>query len=161
MPTFPVPKWIDTYSYDCSPRSFGSNRPNGRKHAGCDIYAPFGSDVLAVAKGKVIRSAPFYWGTWAVEVEHPGLGVIRYGEISVAPGIAAGVEVLEGMKIGSIAQLINPNPANPNPHPMLHFELYTGASTGLLSTNDEPFKRRSDLVDPTSFLKSLVGMCSI
>ena len=160
MQIFPVPRWIDTYNFEAQPRSFRANRAAGRKHAGCDLYAPLGSDVLAVADGKIIRCAPFYWGTWAIEVEHPGIGIIRYGEILVAAGMASGMAVQGGRKIGSIAQLVNPNPNGSNPHPMLHFELYAGTGSGPLSTADEPFKRRTDLLDPTEFLKSLVGACS-
>ena len=48
MPVFPLhvrPK----ESYKEPPRSFGSSRDHGaRKHAGCDLYAPAGTEVLAV-----------------------------------------------------------------------------------------------------------------
>jgi murein DD-endopeptidase MepM/ murein hydrolase activator NlpD len=152
---FPVPAWISTYSIAASPRSFGSLRANGRLHAGCDLYAPIGSSIVAIAKGKVASVGPFYWGTDAVVVNHLGYGVVRYGEVTVAPGIAPGVEVVEGQIIAFIAQLTNPNPANGNPHPMLHFELYSGNGTGPLSTGDSPYKRRADLKDPTGILGQL------
>ena len=126
MAIFPVPRWIDTYSYEVSPRSFGSNRAGGRKHAGCDIYAPLGSEIKAVA-----------------------------------PGIAGNMMVTQGQTIGLIAQLINPNPSGTNPHPMLHFELYSGSGNGPLTTAAVPYKRRSDLVNPTDFLNSAIGACSI
>lgn len=43
-------------SYKEPPRSLGSPRAKGvRKHAGCDLYAPAGTEVLAVEDGTVIR----------------------------------------------------------------------------------------------------------
>jgi hypothetical protein len=82
-------------SYKEPPRSFGSSRDHGaRKHAGCDLYAPAGTEVLAVEDGTVIRGPyPFYDVVRALEVQHPS-GIVRYGEIArAAEGIAAGVAV--------------------------------------------------------------------
>ena len=155
MVQFPVPAWIQAYSLSAPPRSFGAPRANGRLHAGCDLYAPIGSEVLAISEGKILRVAPFYWSTWAIEIDHFDLGIVRYGEVAVGPGIAPGIDVAEGMVIASIAQLINPNPAGTNPHPMLHFELYSGKGDGPLTTEEDPYRRRSDLKDPTEFLSRL------
>lgn len=152
MSTFPVPDWIHTFSISAPPRSFGSQRSQGRRHAGCDLYAPIGSKVRAISKGVVLSKYPFFWGTSAVEVAHPGLGIVRYCEINVAPGIGANVEVDEGRAIGFVAQLVNPNPGGANPHPMLHLEWYSGSASGPLTTTDSPYKRRSDLRDPTGML---------
>lgn len=154
MPRFPVPNWISTYSLATPPRSYGANRSGQRKHAGCDLYAPLGSHVIAIAKGKVISVYPFYWKTDAIEIDHKEFGVVRYGEIRPAPGIAAGTVVEEGQVIGAIAQLINPK-GGANPHPMLHFELYSGKGSGSLTTTDAPYRRRSDLKDPTRVLHQL------
>jgi murein DD-endopeptidase MepM/ murein hydrolase activator NlpD len=45
-------------SYKEPPRAFGSPRDHGgRKHAGCDLYAPAGTEVLAVEDGTVLRGA--------------------------------------------------------------------------------------------------------
>jgi murein DD-endopeptidase MepM/ murein hydrolase activator NlpD len=112
--------------------------------------------VVAIYAGKVLEVKPFYWKTFAVVIEHPGIGVVRYGEITPGPGISSGVRVTEGMIIGAIAQLINPNPNGRNPHPMLHFELYAGTGTGPLSTADNSYQRRSDLQNPTTLLRSLL-----
>lgn len=155
MARFPVPDWIKTYSLRSPPRCFGAPRHGGRKHAGCDLYAPLGSDVIAIDAGKVLEVKPFYWKTFAVVIEHPRVGVVRYGEITPGPGISSGVRVTEGMIIGSIAQLINPHPNGRNPHPMLHFELYVGTGMGPLSTADLPYQRRGDLQNPTTLLRSL------
>ena len=68
-------------------RFFGAPRP-GRKHAAVDLIAEFGRPIHAVADGKVLR-APyfFYLGTNALEVSHPGLGTVRYGEISIVKAV--------------------------------------------------------------------------
>lgn len=76
---WPVPQWITHYSYKEAPRSFGSKRSQGRIHAGCDLYAPVHSPVLAIAEGRVIESDHFYLGTFQITIDHGHLGVIRYG----------------------------------------------------------------------------------
>jgi hypothetical protein len=64
-------------------RVFGYRRDGGaRLHAGCDLYAPVGTPIFAIADGEVILAPyPFYLGTHAIEVYHKGVGVVRYGEV--------------------------------------------------------------------------------
>lgn len=62
-----------------SPRSFGSSRAGGaRKHAGVDLYAPVGTEILAIDDGVVLRGPYlFYAGTQAIEIRHPqGIGFL-------------------------------------------------------------------------------------
>ncbi len=68
-------------------RVFGYSRDHGaRLHAGCDLYAPVGTPIFAIAAGEIILAPyPFYLGTHALEVFHPGIGVVRYGEV-LSPG---------------------------------------------------------------------------
>jgi murein DD-endopeptidase MepM/ murein hydrolase activator NlpD len=149
---WPVPKWEMQYSYCERPRAFGSPRDGGnRKHAGCDLYAPLGSPVVAVCHGWVIRVYEFYGKADAIEVNHGAHGIIRYGEVDVLPGIGAGTLVPAGTQIAKVAQLVGFG----NIHPMLHFELYSGKATGKLTQAIGEYKRRSDLLDPTSFLDKL------
>ena len=92
--TFPLRK-RPAASYHERPRAFGAPRANGaRKHAGCDLYAPAGTEVLAVEDGTVLRGPYlFYDVVYALEVQHPS-GIVRYGEIAcAAEGIATGVAV--------------------------------------------------------------------
>jgi murein DD-endopeptidase MepM/ murein hydrolase activator NlpD len=136
-------------SYHEAPRAFGSARELGaRKHAGCDLYAPARTEVLAVADGRVIRGPYcFYAGVWAIDVEHPGIGVVRYGEISHTPN---GVEFSVAVKAGQVIGYVGKMPGLPS---MLHFELYAGTGTGPLTDRERaPFMRRADLIDPTEFL---------
>ena len=150
MPIFPLhvrPK----ESYKEPPRSFGSSRDHGaRKHAGCDLYASAGTEVLAVEDGTVIRGPYlFYDVVYALEVQHPS-GIVRYGEIShAAEGIATGVTVKAGQVLGYVGKMQTVAQS------MLHLELFAGTAQGpLTDRNHPPYMRRGDLVDPTAFLDS-------
>jgi murein DD-endopeptidase MepM/ murein hydrolase activator NlpD len=127
-----------------------ARRDNGvRQHAGCDLYATAGDEVLAVADGKVIRSLqPFDDIICALNVEHPGIGIVRYGEVSrAAVDVVAGADVVRGQVSAYIGRMQNIAQA------MLHFELCDGSEYGPLTDREgPPFMRRSDLVDPTIFL---------
>jgi murein DD-endopeptidase MepM/ murein hydrolase activator NlpD len=148
MATFPFahrPK----ESYKERPRAFGAPRSNGtRKHAGCDLYATPGTEVLAIEDGTVVRGPYlFYDVVYAIEVQHTS-GLFRYGEISHAPeGIKPGATVKAGQVIGFVGKMLSV------PASMLHLEMYTGKGSGPLTARDhQPYLRRADLVDPTAFL---------
>ena len=146
---FPLRKRPDE-NYTTGGRGFGSNRSGGsRRHAACDLIADPGTEILAMADGKVIRGPSFFYeGTYALEVKHANGMVVRYGEISklVPPGIKAGTEVSRGQVIASVGQLNSGSS-------MLHLEMYDGTEEGPLTVGgDNSFNRRADLVDPTPFL---------
>lgn len=152
MFVWPVPMWLPKYPYSDRPRHFGAARDGGkRKHAGCDLYAPEGSPVLAVSHGRVMAVYEFYGKADAVEVDHGALGVIRYGELLAADSLSTGQLVKAGQPIGSIARLVGLG----NIHPMLHLELYSGQGKGRLTQQGNAYRRRSDLVDPTPLLDRL------
>lgn len=139
-------------SYKTGGRYFGAPRTTStgghRSHAGCDLIAPKGTSILAVADGTVIQNPYyFYSGTYALEVRHTGGFVVRYGEISTAaPGVSAGQTVTRGQVIAYVGKLDSGSS-------MLHFEMYAGtASGGLTVRSNQPFQRRSDLLDPTPYL---------
>ena len=146
--TFPLRK-RPAASYHERPRAFGAPRANGaRKHAGCDLYAPAGTEVLAVEDGTVLRGPYlFYDVVYALEVQHPS-GIVRYGEIArAAEGIATGVAVKAGQVIGYVGKMKTVAQS------MLHFELFSGAAEGpLTNRQNPPFMRRADLQNPTAFL---------
>jgi murein DD-endopeptidase MepM/ murein hydrolase activator NlpD len=138
-----------TESYKTSPRNFGSGRSGGRRHGGCDLYAPVGTPVRAMLAGRV-RIAPyeFYGGTWAVEIDH-GTFVARYGEVkpSSVRALAEGADISPGQVIAEVGKLNNFNKS------MLHLELFAGTATGgLTNRGNPPYQRRADLFDPTSWL---------
>ncbi len=147
---FPLP-FRPSESYKERPRAFGGNRSGGRKHAGCDLYAPVGTAVIAMTAGTLTRAVyAFYGGTFALEVDH-GTFVARYGEIQHGPSarLRVGQRIEIGNVIGAIGQL------NCYHKSMLHLELYDGTQTGPLTNRaNPPYKRRGDLLDPTPFLDS-------
>jgi murein DD-endopeptidase MepM/ murein hydrolase activator NlpD len=159
-------------------RVFGASRDHGhRLHAGCDLYAPIGTPIFAIAAGEVILAPyAFYLGTHAIEVFHPGIGVVRYGEVlspgkypafqeSLAAGYArAGIEhprvipaphltngmpLVEGQLIAAVGKLTG------LPNPMLHFELYQAAAKGKSLSGGGKFSRSAYLLNPTKLLQDL------
>ena len=148
---FPL-DFVPAESWHVSPRRFGANRPKGRKHAGCDLYAPIGTPVFTVADGTVRGFSLFYLGTYALTIEHAGF-LIRYGEIAenIAKNFGVGTAITEGQQIGVVGDLIGLSLS------MVHLEMYSGTGSGPLTVpSNPPFMRRSDLIDPTTFLDSLV-----
>lgn len=136
-----------------TPGEFGHSR-SGRKHAGCDIYAPAGTDIRAIADGVVVDKHRFYWHTDQITVDHGGF-IVRYGEIDPrSTELKVGEKVKRGQIIAKVGQLIMPS-GKKYKQCMLHFELY-GSSTSVtknpLSNDTPPFKRRDDLVNPTATL---------
>lgn len=138
-------------NYKSGMRKFGSNRSSGRKHAGCDLYAPIGTPVYAMDEGEVTNFYAFYLGTYALEVKHPGF-VARYGEISkAATGVKKGVKIKKGQLIGYVGELKGLNMS------MLHLELYSGTASGPLTVRgNKPYQRRKDLIDPTPILDKAI-----
>lgn len=136
-------------SYSNGGRKFGASRSNGtRKHAGCDLIAPKGTEVLAMASGKVIRGPyHFYSGAYALEIKHSNGEVVRYGEILkiVPAGIRIGARIAQGQVIARVGQLQSGSS-------MLHLEIYSGTESGKLTQAGNKYKRRNDLIDPTPYL---------
>ena len=147
--TFPLRK-RPAASYHERPRAFGAPRDNGaRKHAGCDLYAPVGTEILAVEAGTVTRGCYlFYDVVFALEVTGASGRVIRYGEISAAAaGIRLGIQVSEGQVIAHVGKMKTVAQS------MLHLEMYAGTAQGPLTDRQiPPFMRRADLQNPTAFL---------
>lgn len=135
-------------SYLTAPRSFGSNRSGGeRKHAACDLYRNKNEKILAVTDGVVIRNLYyFYQSTYALEVEHSGGFVVRYGEVTGKSATTLGQHLRPGQTVGYMGKTDCCTP-------MLHFELYSGEKSGPLSVSGNKFRRRADLLNPTQYLQ--------
>ena len=138
-----------TASYRSGSRQYGADRGGGRFHAGCDLHADAGTEVLAMQDGVVLQDAyRFYKDTMALEIDH-GNFIARYGEISAAPSIRKGMRVKRGQVIGYVGTLERQS--------MLHLELYSGTEEGSLTVRETgPYQRRADLVDPTQYLDNAV-----
>jgi murein DD-endopeptidase MepM/ murein hydrolase activator NlpD len=134
-------------SYRDGGRRFGARRDAGQRcHAGCDLIAPEGSEILAVEDGEVVRGPYlFYHNTYAIEVKHSNF-IARYCEISgVAEGIGEGTSVQEGRVIAYVGKMQTDS--------MLHFEMYSGVDRGpLTQRGNPPYQRRNDLIDPSDHL---------
>ena len=139
-------------------RCFGSRRSGGaRAHAGCDLYAPEGTIIHAIADGRVtLGPYPFYQGTYALEVDH-GTFLARYGEIQQSAFVKQGDQVKAGQPIAKVGNLIGIT------NSMLHLELYDKSAQGQLTVKNKqtartssgvPYMRRRDLIDPTSRLNT-------
>lgn len=138
---FPIP-YHPKQSYLNGQRNFGAGRAS-RLHAACDLKYGDGTPIRAVTDGVVTRSYyRFYKGYNALEVTHTSGFVVRYGEVNShrASGITEGASVDRGQTIGQMGL-------------MLHFELYSGKAHGSLTTREQPYSRRSDLIDPTRYLQ--------
>jgi hypothetical protein len=128
--------------------NFGASRDHGaRRHAGCDLKEPKGTQIYAVADGILVqRPYAFTPGVHAVEIQH-GPYLMRYGEI--LPGsYTGGKTVKKGEPICKIGILDSGKQ-------MLHFEIYSNGSSRVPLTNKRSpslFRRRSDLMDPTKLL---------
>lgn len=139
--------------FHTAPRYFGAPRSGGRIHAAVDLWAEIFRPIRAVADGTVIQ-APYYFylGTNALEVHHPGLGTVRYGEISTVRTVDlhGGEHVKEGQIIAYVGRLDGLS------YQMLHFELYAGTASGPLTVvGNPPFQRRHDLINPTHLMERL------
>jgi murein DD-endopeptidase MepM/ murein hydrolase activator NlpD len=136
-------------SYREGMRRFGANRSGGRRHAGCDLYAPVGTPIYALADGEVIQNLyAFYLGTYALEVQHPNY-VARYGEIkqNIPAGLKRRARVERGQLLGYVGELQGLNMS------MLHLEIFAGSGSGDLTNRaNPPFMRRADLIDPSAIL---------
>lgn len=140
-----------TNSYKNGFARFGSNRSGGkRKHAGCDLYAPAGTEIRAMADGVVRNIYYFYDNTDAIEIVHPK-HIIRYGEVRKGKALVkAGDKVVKGQVIAYVGSLTTKG----IPSMMLHLEMYSNPNNKGTLNGTSVYKRRSDLIDPTPFLDS-------
>lgn len=151
MKIFPLNKKVDSYhsNYQCR---FGAPRDGNRKHGGCDLAAGAGSDVLAIDDGVVLEVAyKFKYDTSVVSIGHGDLYdddyvIVRYGEIDTIM-----VQVGDTVTQGKVIAKVGKQPGGTQ----LHLEMYRGDEVGeFLQERSLPYKRRNDIIDPTSYLDS-------
>lgn len=156
--------------------SFWENRGD-RNHCGIDIYAPHGSEVLAVDSGRVLEVGVFsspenvpYWNItyYILILHHDGL-VSKYAELAEAL-VRRGDEVFAGDTIGRVGSVLDPQRIDEsaplyvrrlkeNGHSsMLHFELYQGVplhAGKYLGGNSFGACRSENVLDPGPYLEGL------
>ena len=84
MPRFPLDIKVLSFDATGDMRQFGAYRKPTRLHAGCDLYAPRGTPVRAIADGTFQQREYFDLGTDEVLIHHPGIGLVRYLELMQA-----------------------------------------------------------------------------
>ena len=173
-----------------APDSFSKNIPSpgaagafwedrgDRRHCGIDIYAPAGSEALAIEEGKVVGIGAFttqdkvpYWNdTRYVLVENETGLVCRYGELG---DVAVGTDkvIKAGQLIGHIGIVLNMAKITSDSPTyiqklkekeipsMLHFELYSSPppeTEEYLGGNWFGKPRPENLLDPADYLRSIL-----
>src|SRR5262249_15614263 len=151
MKIFPLKKKVDSYKTNWSCR-FGAPRDPGRMHGGCDLAAGAGTDVLAVDDGVVIEVAnKFKYDTSVVSIEHGDIYdddycIVRYGEVDTIL-----VQIGASVSRGDVIAKVGRQPGGTQ----LHLEMYSGFESGpFKQENSVPYKRRADILDPTTYLDS-------
>lgn len=110
-------------------RHFGASRSNksGDKHvhAGVDLFADPGDEVVATEPGEIIATLPFHRGTWAMYLKTDDGLIINYGELQPRSwhnyGIESGINT--GQRVNAGDRLAKVGLSNDGSH-MLHLEAY-------------------------------------
>ena len=113
-----------------SKRGFGGNRKGGRFHAGTDLMAKYGSDIVAIEEGIVKNIFLFtfpgldkfheYEKTYAIAIEHENGNYALYCEVQ-KPKLRVGQKVRTGQVIAKVGRIFAHKPD----HTMLHFEYHS------------------------------------
>ncbi len=160
-------KWGKGYywaaSQGANQATFNSNRGGGtRKHAGRDLYTVPETPVVAICGGEVLEVKEFYAQTNQITVLHETNDgrkfIIRYGELKPnSITVKKGDKVTQKQQLGLTGHLVGITVITGETIYMLHFEHFTGEKgydlTTPLSTDDLPFKRRTDLIDSITILE--------
>lgn len=147
-------------------REFGASRKSTdkrtgdrirRHHAGVDLFAEEGDEVVAMEDGRVVATLPFHHGAWAVYVLNDTGDVVNYGEVEKGSwwnyGAQTGERVRKGQKIARLGKMKTDT--------MLHVETYEPVAgveqlvddirnKRLRWTRDDPAP--GELLDPTEYL---------
>jgi murein DD-endopeptidase MepM/ murein hydrolase activator NlpD len=174
MTTWPVPKSYSREIPDLGePGSFWEDRGD-RNHCGIDIYAPGGSEVLAIEQGDVIDAGeqtspdrvPYWNATMFLLVKTRSNLYCRYAELSDTR-VSIGDRVLEGEVIGHVGEVIRPHQVDgcspiyiqrlkmAGNTSMLHLELYRlrpGYSRAYSGGNWFGTGKPEGLLDPEHYL---------
>ena len=153
------------------PRFDDDTQQWSRRHAGVDLEAPIGTDVLAMADGIVLRVAYFYNQTSEITVLVQELASYGIGEVNTSPKWLprdVGAFVHQGEPIAKVGQRFD-KAGKPNSRAMVHLEFFSDEtrnmrlgyreknqlSEGKPGTAAHPtFRRRSDMEDPTNLVES-------
>lgn len=142
---------------DSHPGAFGVLRRH-HIHEGVDLYACLGDEVLAIEDGEIVSMGPFtgpqagspWWLPTEFVMVQGQEQVLCYGELRVAPALAPGQRIREGMVLGRVATVLRHDKGRPRN--MLHLERYAlgvRVSCGIWPLGAP---RPEGLLDPTPVL---------
>jgi murein DD-endopeptidase MepM/ murein hydrolase activator NlpD len=177
MNIWPVPQSVGRFlPMPGSQGSFWEDRGD-RHHAGIDLYAPAGSDVVATEAGTIIEVQEFtspkllaYWNiTYSVLIKTNMGKILRFAEMEDAI-VKPGEKVIAGQCIGHVGMVLNPEKIDSSSPvyiqrlkkekrpSMLHFELHNQkpSTESYLGGNYFITEKPIGLLDPTPYLQSLL-----
>lgn len=108
-------------AYSMEQLRYNETTKDWRTHAGMDIAAAEGSDVVAAADGKVLAVYEDDLLGQTVTVEHAGGVVTHYANLAEDPAVSAGDEVKSGDLLGKVGRTALVELAD---EPHLHFAVY-------------------------------------
>lgn len=121
---------------------WGAPRDGGRrKHEGNDVFAPRGTDLLAVAEGTVSRTGNGGLGGKTVWLRDPDTGLRYYYAHLDEQRVSRGQYVSRGQVVGTVGNTGNARTTPPH----LHFGIYAGGAI-----DPYPFLQRADDLPPPS-----------
>ena len=139
-------------------RGFGGNRKGGRFHAGTDLIAKYGHDIVAIEGGIVRNIFLFtypeldkfnkYEKTYAIAIQHKDGNYALYCEVQ-KPKLKIGQKVKCGQKIAKVGRIFAHKPD----HTMLHFEYHSKLPKS--TTKWYKGKRPKGLLSSTMYLKEM------
>lgn len=136
-------------------RRFGAQRPDGRRHAGIDVYAKDGDVLVASEPGVVtmVRNT-FNLGTGILFLATDSGITLAYGEIDPGSwgefGVKTGSRVARGQRLARVGCMSRDDSGDCDSH-MLHFETYAGKvtkNTSWYASSGPP----AGLLNPTAYL---------
>lgn len=171
---WPLPGTEHTFPAEGGAGSFWEDRGD-RRHAGMDLYAPAGTEVVSIEDGKVLSTGIFtsqdlvpYWNrTCQVTIAHVSGIFCRYAELRDLT-VEAGVKVDGGGIIGHVGEVLNlsligagspvyiqelKERGRPS---MLHLEVFTsapGPDPNYLGGNWFSSRKPAHLADPARVLR--------
>lgn len=155
---WPVPSVKKKVPASKSKRGFGRNKSNGRFHAGTDILANYGDDVISIEKGIVKNIFVFtypeldksekYERTYAIAIQHEDGNYALYAEIQ-KPKLKIGQKIKAGQKIGKVSTVL----PEKQEKSMLHFEYHSQLPRK--TTKWYKGKKPRGLLNSTKYLRSI------
>jgi len=159
---WPVPSVRKSIPKPKSKRGFARNKEGGRFHAGTDILADYGKDVVSIEDGLVKNIFLFtypaldrynkYEKTYAIAIQHDDGNYALYCEVQ-RPKLKIGQKVKAGQKIVKVGRIFAHKPK----HTMLHFEYHSKLPKK--TTKWYVRKRPKGLLSSTKYLKKVIKVC--